>query len=127
MSTVSPDVEALCVAILRQAMPEAEVRTKYTGGQQIRVSLAGGPRQNMVVDRPMVTVQSWAPDSVTALEQARLAHAHLWAAAGAEHAGVWVRTVRDTGGLTFYPDPDTDDPRYQFTVELNLRPAPLEA
>jgi len=49
----------------------------------------------------------------------------MLAAAGVEAGGVFVRKVETVGGVQYFPDPDTNKPRYQFTVRWHVRPAAI--
>lgn len=124
---ISPDVEAVAVAYLRAALGTLadRVATRVPDvmpARMVRVSLTGGTRTNLITDSPQLTVQCWADDPPAASNIARTAHAHMLAAAGAITNGVWIRSVDEVGGVQFFPDPDTDKPRYQFTVRWAVRP-----
>lgn len=84
----------------------------------IRTWRTGGAATNRILDRPMITVEVWAPDSVTASSIAGRARDMLL---GAYTGMPNVRAVDEVSGLYFDPDPDTGIDRYTFTVQLNVR------
>lgn len=129
---ISADVEGAAVGFLRAGLAArgktATVATKVPAtmpATMVRVSLTGGTRQNMVTDRPQLSVEVWAATSVTASDVARTAHGLMHSAAASVVGGVWVRRVEEVGGVQFFPDPDTAAPRYQFTVRWHVRPAAI--
>lgn len=127
---VSPDVEAAAVTFLRGSLGVLadRVATKTPAtmpDNMVRVSLTGGDRAGLVSDTAQLTVECWAPNEPTASMLARTAHAHMLAAAGVEAGGVFVRRVDTVGGVQSFPDPDTNNPRYQFTVRWHVRPATI--
>lgn len=76
--------------------------------------------RDIVTDLPQLTVECWAPDSVEASNLARFCRGllHAWPR---DDLGRDVGRVSEVGGLAFFPDPLTDSPRYQFTVQVSLR------
>lgn len=126
---VTPDVEAVAVAWLRKELSArgmtATVATKVPStmpANMVRVSVTGGSRRDRVTDRPRITVECWSGSSVAAGDLARLSCALLLAAAGETINGVWVRSTNSVGLPASFPDPDTNNPRYQFTVGWQVRP-----
>jgi len=91
----------------------------------VKVSLTGGSRAGLVQDTAQVTVECWSSNAPTASLLARTAHAYMLAAAGVNAAGLFVRKVETVGGVQDFPDPDTNKPRYQFTVRWHVRPAAI--
>lgn len=89
--------------------------------KMVRVSLTGGSRANMVTDRPQLTVECWAGSTVDASELARVCQGLMHAAGGTSVGDIWVRKVEEVGGVQFLPDPDTNSPRYLFTVRWHVR------
>lgn len=119
-----PLAEAVVVTYLSFTLPDAWVATKVPNPRwplMVRVGRAGGTRRDLVTDRPMITVECWGETPVDAADLARLARAHVWAMPGQMIAGVWVRRCVEVSGPQSYPDPETTLPRYQFTVQLDLR------
>lgn len=129
---VFPDAEAAVVAHLRTGLVAhgwvASVGTKVPSdmpANMVRVIRTGGGRRDLVTESPQITVECWAPDSVKASGLARLTHALMHAAGGSVAGGVWVRAVEEVGGVQSLPDPDTNKPRYQFTVRWHVRPVSI--
>lgn len=118
---IFPDIEAALVAHLEPILG-VPVSTKIRGSYPfVRVNRVGGPRSNLITDRPMVTFEAWADTSVAASDLARATRAHVGALAQSEVNGEWVRAVTEVVGLMKYDDPLTDTPRYTFTVQLDVR------
>lgn len=89
-----------------------------------KVTRTGGAgRVNLVTDDAQLTFECWGPDEESAADVARLARAHMHAAAGEMVGPAYVRKVFDVGGPSNFPDPESDSPRYQFTVGVQLRGA----
>lgn len=86
----------------------------------VRVFRNGGGAANRVLDRPVVTVEAWAADSVAAAELAdKCRHALL-----NDYEGMpLVRGVEEITGPYFIPDPESEVPRYRFSVRLFVRAA----
>lgn len=129
---VAPDVEAAVVSWLRGALGSrgvvAAVATRVPDtmpASMVRVSLTGGTRRDVVTDRPQLTVECWSGNSVDAGGLARLVHALMHSVSGETVAGLWVRAVDEVGGVQSLPDPDTNKPRYQFTVRWHVRPVSI--
>lgn len=124
MTTMVPvDAEALVVDYLAAKMPTYEVSTRVRDRDgAITVEQVGGVRRSPVHDHPMIVVQTWHSDEVEASEMCRLAFAHLWAIHDDTIFGDRVRAVTAVGGPQSFPDPEASCPRWQATVELNLRP-----
>lgn len=89
--------------------------------KMVQVTLTGGTRKNMITDRPQLTVECWAGSTIDASELARTCHALMLAAAGTSAGGIWVRKVEGVGGIQSLPDPDTNAPKYLFTVRWHAR------
>lgn len=125
---VTPDVEAAAASFLRAGLGSlaAKVATVVPATMpttMVRVSLTGGSRSDVVSDAAQLTVECWAGDGPAASNIARRAQALMFSAAGSDAAGIFVRRVDSVGGVQNFPDPDTNKPRYQFTVRWHVRPA----
>jgi len=127
MTTLTfPDVEALVVAYLESRV-EARVATRVPDPRPstfVRVTRVGGGRRDLVTDLPMVLVEAWAPDGPAAQHLGQLCRDAVFDLEQTSHGGAWVRNVSEIGGLQAFPDPLTDNPRYQFTVQLQIRGVP---
>lgn len=127
---ITPDVEAAAVLYLRAGLGSLadKVATKVPAtmpARMVRVSLTGGSRDGLVSDSAQLTVECWAPNDPAASLLARTASAYMHAVAGVEAGGVWVRKVETVGGVQYFQDPDTNAPRYIFTVRWHVRPAAI--
>jgi hypothetical protein len=125
---VTPDAEAAAVTYLRTELGALATRVATSvpatmPATMVRVSLTGGSRRDVASDTAQLTVEVWSVDGPTASHVARRAQALMFAAD--EAGGMWVRKVESVGGVQFFPDPDIDKPRYQFTVRWHVRPAAI--
>ncbi len=84
----------------------------------VRVWRTGGTAMNRIVDRPQITVQAWAKDSVAASKLAGECRQLLLAASG--HMPL-VRAIEETSGIYYDPDPGTNTDRYTFTHQITMR------
>lgn len=119
---VFPSAEKILVAELkaRLALP---VVTKVPNPRPptfVRLKKVGGTRRDVVTDSPMVVVECWAPTSTEADDLSQLVRAHIFALAPDT-----VRKVREVAGPQDFPDPLSENPRYQFTVQIFTRGAAL--
>jgi len=127
---VSPDVEAASVSYLRAGLGVLadKVATKVPAtmpNSMVKLSLTGGSRTTLVQDVAQLTVECWSANDPTASLLARTSLAYMLAAAGTSAGGLFVRKVETVGGVQYFPDPDTNKPRYQFTVRWHVRPASI--
>lgn len=122
-----PDAESFSVAFLKAQFTERDIATRvgtklpkaHTAADSfVRVSRSGGVSRDIVTDSPMILVECFGPDTVTASDTAKVTRALMLAAARLSDE---VTRVQDSGGVAFLPDPDTGQPRYQFVVALDLR------
>ncbi|KQU33564.1 hypothetical protein [Rhodococcus sp. Leaf233] len=124
-----PDVEALVVSKLRSELASrddvAHVSTRMLNPRtkrSVRVFRSGGRRRDLVVDTAQITIQCWDITAPEASALSRLCRAVLSVNRGAwRHDGVQVYHYDEVGGPVFFPDPDTNLPRYQFTCSLDVR------
>jgi len=127
---VTPDVVLAATSYLRTGLGVLADRVATAvpstmPNNMVKVSLTGGSRTGLVSDAAQLTVECWSANDPTASLLARTAHAYMLAAAGVEAAGLWVRKVETVGGVQYFPDPDTNKPRYQFTVRWHVIPAAI--
>ncbi len=129
-----PDVEAIVVAHLKQELTArgdtAAVSTGIPASRPprlVRVGRTGGAQRDAVTDMPQVLIECWDTRTNTASGLARLVRSLIQALPVNATYGGQVRHVSEFGGLTFYPDPLSGSPRYQFAVQLNIRGNALEA
>lgn len=128
---IPPDVEAVYQSYLRTSLAARGWTVKVASTvpatrpqYMVKVTLTGGSTRSQISHEAQLTVECWADDSVKASELSRLCHGLTIAMQGAVFSGVWVRAARPVSGPTFFPDPDTSTPRYQFTTRLDVRPLP---
>jgi len=124
-----PDAEAFAVLFLRaqfsarsmSAGASTKVPASIPNGH-VRVSRAGGGQRDLVTDSPRLLLECFAADTVAASDLAKVTRALLLAAARLSDE---VTRAVDGGGVAFLPDPSTNNPRYQFVVQLDLRGATI--
>lgn len=124
-----PDIEAVVVQHLRARLAgrgdTAHVSTVIPAKRPerlVKVQRTGGPQRSMTVDAPQVTVQCWAPNEVAASDLATLVHAVVAAMPREDSiSGAVIYSYVDTSGPMFFPDLESQIPRYQFTGQLLVR------
>ncbi|TKT03443.1 hypothetical protein [Streptomyces lasalocidi] len=121
-----PDAEALVISYLKPKMGGVTVTTKVpnprpANGKLIKVTRLGGSQLRLNADSPLLAFECWGSTTVEASELCRLARAYVTAMAGEKVNGTWVYKVREVGGPAFFPDPDSDSPRYQFSVAIDMK------
>ena len=103
------EVQDVQVTITRpEKLPERFVQVQAVGGNAALVS-----------QRAMVTFICWGKSRADAMRFAETIRAHVRGCR--ELAGLPVYRVREIGGPTSRPDPETGRQRYQFTLELSVR------
>lgn len=127
---LSPDAEAAAVTYLAAGLGAlaSKVATKVPATMpttMVRVSLTGSDRLSMAADVAQLTVECWAPDGPTASNLARRAQALMFSAAANLAGGLFIRKAESVGGVQSFPDPDTNSPRYVFTVRWFFRPVAI--
>jgi hypothetical protein len=127
---ITPDVEAAAVSFLRTGLGSLadKVATRVPAtmpNSMVKVSLTGGSRTGVVSDTAQLTVECWSTNDPAASLLARTAQAYMHSAAWTDAGGVFVRRVDSVGGVQYFPDPDTANPRYIFTVRWHVRPAAI--
>ncbi len=120
-----PDSEAMVVAFLAMRVAPVPVHTKLPApptGTFVRVWRTGGVTVNRVLDQPLITVQAWAPDPVTASDLAQSCREALLRGSAILPL---VRGVTEAEGLRYDPDTEgeaaTGADRYTFTLQLRVR------
>lgn len=124
---VFPDVETLLVRVLPDLVG-VDVSTRVPDPRPdsfVRLKRVGGTAPNRITDSALVVVECWAADEIAAAYLARATRAHVHALAQTDHDGDYVRRVREVAGPQAFPDPSTEHPRYQFTVQIDTRGVPL--
>lgn len=116
-----PDVEVLAVAFLRSQVAPVAVGAKVPTtrpSQYVRAFRTGGAASNRALEEAQITVDAAAETE-----------AEAWALASACREAFLhrytlmplVRAATEISGLHSTPDPDTNTPRYRFTVALMVR------
>lgn len=124
MSVVFGDLEAVAVSWLAPRLSPVLVGTEIPAEravEMVRVTLVGGSQPDLVSEWSMIACQTWAADSVRASELCRLVKAHLLALDGQMVGEVFIQKVRVIGAPLYFPDPDSNSPRYQTTLEIRHR------
>ncbi|WNN93661.1 tail terminator [Arthrobacter phage CallinAllBarbz] len=120
------DSEALYVQEIRRALadstPVATRAPTENDAQYVRISRVGGPAPYPFLDQPMLTIECWATNDAAAERLGARVRAIVWAMDGRRIGDAMVSGTHETGGLTYFDDPDTPDyHRYQFTIRAALR------
>lgn len=84
----------------------------------VRVSRVGGGTRDVAYDRARLLFECWGADMKTAIEFASLVRGLVLAWSRLSDR---VTRVEDGGDLAFLPDPDTNKPRYQFAVQVDMK------
>lgn len=119
-----PDAEALVITYLKTKIAGVYVSTKIPDPRPtklIKVTRVGGSKLRLNADSPLLVFECWGSNSVEASDLCRQARAYVDAMAGDTVSGVWVFRVREVGGPAYFPDPDTNSPRYQFSVAIDMK------
>ena len=120
-----PDPEALSIRFLRSEFSArgqaagvgVKIPTSIPNGF-VRVSLTGGGQRDMVTDSPRMLYECYASSTVAASALATFTRALMLASGRLSNE---VTRAVDGSGVAFLPDPSTNNPRYQFVVQLDLR------
>ena len=125
-----PDGVAVVRAYLREALvgrgDDVPVGTRVPSPRParfVRLERVGGTRLDVVTDRPRIDVHCWGDSEESAADLAALARALLFAMPG--WRGAVAYDVAEVGGPNTLPDPDSEQPRVVFAVEVSLRGARL--
>ena len=121
---VFPDAALAAVLILRAGVDDTAVGTRVPNPREhpfVVVRRIGGVRRNMVVDAAQLSVECWAATEEAAHDLAQLCRGLLHQAEGTTVDGITVYRMVEIGGPVLLPDPESADPRYVGTYELNTR------
>lgn len=117
-----PDVEEMLLNFFPSYTDATIVTTvpKPRPSRFVRLWRNGGAAANRILDRPMVTIEGWSTDSVDAHEITAACRMALL-----EHSSLLplVRGVDEITGPYWIPDPESETPRYRFTMQLTVRAA----
>ena len=128
--TIRPvDIEKAAVAYLADVMPAVTAGTTRPAGTDWQTSFAavvrvqvvgGGEPRGLVLDDAILSVEVWAPDSVTAADLASQVCGHFGAWSGT-WAGALIYRAQ-AARPSSVPDPGVPGvPRYLFTVQATAR------
>lgn len=120
------DATTVVLAVLRTALPDVPAGARVPNPRPARFLRAfrtGGPRANLVADRPTMVVESWAGSDEAAHDLAQAARAALAAAAGSVVAGTTIYQVKEVSGPGALPD-TSGQPRWTQTFALTVRGTP---
>lgn len=87
----------------------------------VTVRRTGGPRRDLVTDAPILAVECWAELPSEALSLAQLARGLINEIPGSIIGGLTVYRVVEAAGPALLPDPESNQARYTFTVQLDVR------
>lgn len=127
-----PDAELLTVNYLRgvsdvTALVGTRVYTEIPAQPTwplLRITRIGGlPTIRQHLDVARIQIDAWGTTKYQARTAAATAQAAIHAAVGPHTQGV-VTAVEDDLGLTWAPDPDTNQARYTFGVSVFIHPNP---
>lgn len=116
-----PDVEALAVGFLKDVVTPVKVGTRVPNPRPalfVRAYRTGGSAVNRVLEEAQITVEA---AGATEVEAFNLASKCREAFLNDFSQMPLVRGANEVGGLYFSPDPDTNTPRYRFTIGLMVR------
>ena len=117
-----PNSEKAALDYLRAELgvPVYVVPPKAAALPYVRVHRVGGDMRNIVTDAPLLIIGCYAGDPSDAAELANRAREAMFNARGTWVGRTWVRWWEEVGGPAFFPDPDIDATRYQFTGILTV-------
>lgn len=127
MDTLIPaDVEQIVYDYLRNRLGVTVGATPQSGEGGVATlpfvayEITGGSRRNMVTDSVLVMIRCYASKRTAASDLCREAYAVLIAAQHDPDSPV--RRTKSVGHPVYYPDADAKAPRYQASVQWQLRP-----
>lgn len=122
---VSSDAEGLAVQYLNTQLLARSIAGKAVKTvpqsmtfPMVRVSRVGGGLRDLAYDQPRLLFECWGADMKSAIEFASAVRGLVLAWAKLSDR---VTRVADGGDLSFFPDPDTNKPRYQFAVQADVK------
>jgi hypothetical protein len=125
---VFPDTEDLLVTFLAARLrargydiPVTDAVPDQRPEAFVVVTRHGGTRRNIVVDQPTIGVECWHTADKPAHDLAQLVRALIHSLRGSGELGVAVYRVQEFAGPANLPDPVSAQPRYTFTVSIDVR------
>lgn len=116
------DFAASLIVWLRPQLTDAGVGAKHPGphpGRHVLVRRLGGTWQPPVIDNVTVGLEAWAPTAAQAHDLIQEARALVHSLEGGLLNGTAIYRVEEFAGPAWFPDPDSEEPRY--TITLNIR------
>jgi hypothetical protein len=86
-----------------------------------RVRCVGGARRNLIVERARFTFECWAATKAAASDLARLTRMDVEALRYTTVNGVRIYRIAEVSRPVDLPDPDSDQERFTFEMEISLR------
>ncbi|GAA4758749.1 hypothetical protein [Gordonia alkaliphila] len=120
---VFPKPEAEIIRVVKARVPNVTAAAKAPQTMPdrfVRPVAAGGSKRSLVLSQRICQVFAYAATESAAAGLIEDTVAAL-VAAGYDSAEKTIRGVTVVGEPSYYPDPDTDRPRYSATVALLLR------
>lgn len=129
-AAASVDVEAGIIGLLRGVVPPGTTVATEIPRQKgvetfparmVRVTRTTGTMQfSPAHDMPSVLVECWAapgPDAFALAASCRVVMLELW---NTPILGAWYSHASETSGVTNFPDPRTQNSRYQFVHQITV-------
>ena len=118
-----PDGELFLIELLKPRIAPVKVASlvpkQHTQSDKlVRVSRTGGPTKDLVTDGGTYLIECYAASVGDAYALCAEVRAVALAAARLSNK---VRKATDGGGISFLPDPDSGQPKYQCLVQLDMR------
>ena len=109
------NIEAVIMEHLNNAGINATVHIPRPRPERfVSIERTGGNKSNIVLDYPMITIQSWAKTRYDASELAASVDVVMLAI-----PNYYTNICSCTrNSLYYFPDPDSDQPRYQAVYDL---------
>lgn len=114
-----PDAELAMCNLLRNpslgGLPVVADIPATRPNEFVRVIRTGGPRETLRSEAPILAIEAWAQKKARAVEIANQARAVIDAAQGLIFGAV------ELAGPAYLPDPQSNQIRYTFTVQVRIR------
>ena len=124
MAIAFPVIEQPLVAYLAPLVAPVKVLTRVPTDRPdefVRLSRVGGTVRDVITDRPWVVFECWSKSDYDAAILARTVRAYVFDLVQTQIGDAWVRAVDEVGGLQAFPDPESGQARYQFSVQFDVR------
>ena len=118
-----PDSELVLLAALAPQFPAERFSTKLPGTidkTTHRIHRISGANRDMVIDRPIIDIDTFALKEADASQSARNIQDFLLGILGAEYAGGVIQQISTINGPRWLPEANTDIIRYTATYEVRI-------